>query len=88
MKTNEKKGVCIFVKCIFIFAFFSPAPLHLKDNLQNLRGAPVMFEITQNGKKLRKRKCPIIRRGLVIGVSPLTGNLCNLPQCRLRKEGS
>jgi hypothetical protein len=23
----------------------------LKDNLQNLTGAPVMFEITQNGKK-------------------------------------
>jgi hypothetical protein len=82
MTTNERKGVCVFVKCIFILLFFPPSPLHLKDNLQNLRGAPVMFEITQNGKKkMRTRKCPIIRQRLVIGVSSLIGNLSIYATC-------
>jgi hypothetical protein len=52
MKTNAKKRRLCFCKVYFYFFFFSPAPLHLKDNLQSLRGTPVMFEITQNGKKI------------------------------------
>jgi len=77
-----KKRRLHFCKVYFyFFFFFPPAPLHLKDNLQNLRGAPVMFEITQNGKKMRKRKCPIIRQRLVIGVPSLTGNLSIYATC-------
>jgi len=62
----------------------------LKDNLQNLRGAPVMFEITQMEKNEKEN---------VSDHRPAFGHrrffpdwksldLCNLPQCRLRKEGS
>jgi hypothetical protein len=77
-----KKKAFAFLSSVFLFLlFFPPAPLHLKDNLQNLRGAPVMFEITQNGNKMRKRKCPIIRQRLVIGVPSLTANLSIYATC-------